>query len=862
MRKTNVKKNDKVKQKIQSNSGITLVALVVTIIILLILAFISIATLTGENGILGMAKKAKNENENATNDELAKLKQMELMTKEAGKIPDINAEIDGLPAKKTLEELPGYIPIYTPEQFEKIASGETNYAISDLSGKQIGTYNMEPGAKYALMEDLNFSSMSGVKPVKGFTGELEGNGCYIRNVTISTVDNTEDYTNIITGATDNRAPSGLFQTIINGSVKNLAVTDSSFDAGPGGSGTIAGHADNTTINNCYVKNVKLSTQWNSGGIVGCAGNNGINIFNCKAITISGKDVTGMVYVSFGPTDIENCQVISTDSTKYINSGIVQNTKAKTEIKGCKVQDIAFGTASGWTSGGIINAFESTEKITISDCTVKNSTFNGAGGGIVNSINSPKAEIDGCKIENMEFLKKTWSYIGGIVSVDTGKEELKITNCSVKDLKGESRSGILTHTKTANVEIKDCYVENMETISPEVGGIVCSCAPEYDLNGENTMQIENCIVKNLKTRGAFGGIAFYSAYKYTNINNCIVDTIKKEVSNETLDQLGGIIGNAYQNCNISYCKVSNIDALENTKEYGTDNFGGLVGYCQKAQIDNCEVKSLSYNNLYASNSGGAIGFVEESLGIENVNVDNIKINIEKSAGNTGGIVGTIVKGTLKNCNASNINISCKNNGNAVGGIAGFSQTAQISNSNIKNGELVFKANSSTTREKNKHLGGIAGFSSNVQSCTVKNTKIDSSQTSIIGTGGIVGHSSNFADSVIKDCKIVDSEVIGKDATGGICGAVATVINGCTVENSKITSDGKYVGGIQGYGGYRERDSQKSITIENCNVNNTAIKGTQWVDYIQGRNSHKTDSDTDTTTEDTITNCNYDSKTTKN
>ena len=44
-------------------SGITLIALVVTIIVLLILAGVSIAMLTGENGILNQASKAKEETE-------------------------------------------------------------------------------------------------------------------------------------------------------------------------------------------------------------------------------------------------------------------------------------------------------------------------------------------------------------------------------------------------------------------------------------------------------------------------------------------------------------------------------------------------------------------------------------------------------------------------------------------------------------------------------------------------------------------------------------------------------------------------------------------------------------------------------
>ena len=51
-------------KKLESK-GITLIALVITIIVLLILAGVSIAMLTGENGILTQAQKAKEETENA-----------------------------------------------------------------------------------------------------------------------------------------------------------------------------------------------------------------------------------------------------------------------------------------------------------------------------------------------------------------------------------------------------------------------------------------------------------------------------------------------------------------------------------------------------------------------------------------------------------------------------------------------------------------------------------------------------------------------------------------------------------------------------------------------------------------------------
>ncbi len=49
--------------KKERNNGITLIALVITIIILLILAGISIGILTGENGVLSKASKAKEETE-------------------------------------------------------------------------------------------------------------------------------------------------------------------------------------------------------------------------------------------------------------------------------------------------------------------------------------------------------------------------------------------------------------------------------------------------------------------------------------------------------------------------------------------------------------------------------------------------------------------------------------------------------------------------------------------------------------------------------------------------------------------------------------------------------------------------------
>lgn len=66
--------------KLFKNEGITLIALVITVIVLLILAGVSIAMLTGENGILRQAEKAKNETVQSSESEIKKLTQAEANT--------------------------------------------------------------------------------------------------------------------------------------------------------------------------------------------------------------------------------------------------------------------------------------------------------------------------------------------------------------------------------------------------------------------------------------------------------------------------------------------------------------------------------------------------------------------------------------------------------------------------------------------------------------------------------------------------------------------------------------------------------------------------------------------------------------
>ena len=72
-----MKRKNNVRLKINSNKGITLIALVITIIVLLILAGVTIAALSGDNGILTRAKEAKEKTEQAQENESKTLANME-----------------------------------------------------------------------------------------------------------------------------------------------------------------------------------------------------------------------------------------------------------------------------------------------------------------------------------------------------------------------------------------------------------------------------------------------------------------------------------------------------------------------------------------------------------------------------------------------------------------------------------------------------------------------------------------------------------------------------------------------------------------------------------------------------------------
>ena len=89
------------KQKLKESKGITLIALVITIIVLLILAGVTIATLTGDNGILNQAGKAK--------DKTTEAESIERVQVEVAGSYGIDGTIDKEQLNKNLKNINGLI---------------------------------------------------------------------------------------------------------------------------------------------------------------------------------------------------------------------------------------------------------------------------------------------------------------------------------------------------------------------------------------------------------------------------------------------------------------------------------------------------------------------------------------------------------------------------------------------------------------------------------------------------------------------------------------------------------------------------------------------------------------------------------
>ena len=180
---------------------------------------------------------------------------------------------------------------------------------------------------YKMTADIDFDGIefAGINASIGFSGVFDGNGHVVKNLNIARIHKNNN---------------GLFNKVLNGTVKNLGV-ESGWIEGSNYVGGLIGYADSATVLNCF-NEAAVKGQCEIGGLVGSARGTSIsNSFNKGAIRIAGRESIGGLVGLAKSTQIDNCYNVgsvaySTFSGKLIgwtNNGIkISNTYYnKTEV---------------------------------------------------------------------------------------------------------------------------------------------------------------------------------------------------------------------------------------------------------------------------------------------------------------------------------------------------------------------------------------------------------------------------------------------------------------------------------------------------------------------------------------------------
>ena len=317
------------KKDLRNNKkGITLIALIVTIIVLLILAGVSISMLSGENGIINQAKRAKNETENAARQEEEELAKIEAEKNGTGipivqvkdeKPGELEKEDDNTFVINSIEDLVFFsYDVRNGNTYE----GKTVKLVTNLDFKSdksyvdpdrtdYGIYGYEGNLKQLLISGEGFipigSTYDTNVSTNYFSGTFNGNYNYICNL----YQNYED--------SDNTSIVGLFSTN-NGTIENLRIENCDI---------------NVATNNMHIV-VGTICGRNMGNISNCGSSGNINIDDSGT---AGSYVGGIVGQAFN--NIESCYSrctinfkIDENSTNAFIGGVVGGVYNGTNIKFC------------------------------------------------------------------------------------------------------------------------------------------------------------------------------------------------------------------------------------------------------------------------------------------------------------------------------------------------------------------------------------------------------------------------------------------------------------------------------------------------------------------------------------------------
>lgn len=266
-------------------------------------------------------------------------------------------------------------------------------------------------------------------------------------------------------------------------------------------------------------------------------------------------------------------------------------------------------------------------------------------------------------------------------------------------------------------------------------------------------------------------------------------------------------------------------ISNLKTSG--QYSGLFGYVNGATIQNLTVNVT--NNAGATSAGGLVGAVNGTTTIRNCTVNGTISGTHQVGGFVGFAQGVYqdntlvlpcnltIEGCINNATVTTTSQASDNNRTSAGGFVGYvnaGATVTIKSYTDENGQTKKSTNngkiSTTSSADNKGVGGFVGYS--------------------------------YGKITLTDCvNEKNATITGKERVGGLVGYIGKadsdsqkemVISGCenkAAVTSNSTNDMYGIGGIVGY------NSGHKVAMTNC-INSGAITGTHETAGIIGYSDH--------------------------
>ena len=346
----------------EKNNGITLIALVVTIIVLLILAGVSISMLTGNNGIITQAQKAKRETEESQEKENLEIAVASSKIKNTDTL-----EIKRENLENAIKEQFGNNKDFSIED-----NGDGSFLVSMNDTDRI--YYVDETGK--IIENNKILKISTEDELKKFRDSVnEGNNYYGWYIYLTNnINVNENWTPIGKYISEDSIDNIPFKGIFDG--RNYTIEGIQINYNSTGVGLFA-YVDNATIKNLKIgKNSSITGYKAVGGIVGKAVNQ-TTISNCEnqailQINSSGDGLVGGIAGTVRNTTIYNCSNIVTigiDSGNLVGGILGSGTEANIlkcyntgNIKGT----FNIGGIIGSGDGSVVNSCYNTGNIHSSD----------------------------------------------------------------------------------------------------------------------------------------------------------------------------------------------------------------------------------------------------------------------------------------------------------------------------------------------------------------------------------------------------------------------------------------------------------------------------------------------------------------